>query len=327
MPSDKKSDDEEVVISSEKSVLRKKLDGKSTTSSGVKNMSSLWGEIKKETLKTVGEALGRDITSATHTMGKQSLQKFRTGFDTETTFYHLGTSMEVFAALIYFSPSLASMMTEKKLAADGEEEPDEATPGLLDLYLLQPVAQQLIDGMRRAFEAVMGPEDRPELVLRDQFLSLEDLKGIEEDNDLFQYTLNISEDGGGDHFIGLCFPYAALEKISLVSKNRMAASELDPNDPWVGHMRSAVLQAKLPLSIVLESCSMSVAECSRFKVNQVIQLPGVSLSDLVVKAETRAGKVNIARSQLGIFKQFKAVKLHDDLDRDFIMDLPNLITA
>ncbi len=309
-----------------KSVLRRKLEGKMTTSSGVKNMSTLWGEIKKEALRTLGDAIGRDIATGTHTMGKLSMQKFRSSFEGNIPTYLMGTQMEDFSALIYFSPELTSQITAKKLASDEEGEVALMEPGLLDLFLLQPVAQSLIEGLRRAHEAAVGPDDAPALVLRDQILSLDDLDTIEDDSDIYEYTLNIADPSSDSSMvIGFCFPYGNLEKYSILSANRMNATDLDVNDPWVGHMQSAVLQAKFPLQVVLDSFRLSIGACSRLAVGQVIELPGAGLDNLTVRAQTQAGVVDVGRSELGIYKQYKAIKLYDNLDDKFIMDLPKLV--
>ncbi|MCI5047845.1 MAG: FliM/FliN family flagellar motor switch protein, partial [Aquisalinus sp.] len=305
-------------------VLRKKLDGKSASSNGVRNMSSLWGGLKNETLKIIGDALGEDIASASPAMGKLSHQKFVAQFNKTTTFYHLGNSLDVFAGLIFFSPPLVSRLAARKLSSDSEETPENTEPGLLDLYLLQPLVQQLIDALRTIYSRINDPEISSDFMLRDQALSLEELNDIDEEADLFYYSLSLYNNKENPPLIGFCFPYAVLEKISLLDNNRVSNIDFDSDDPWSGHMRSTVLQSRLALSIVLDSCQMSVGDCSRLEKGQVLSLPGVSLDDLAVKAQTRSGKVDIARSELGIFKRNKAIKLHGDLDEEFLMNLGRL---
>ena len=305
-------------------VLRKKLDGKSASSNGVRNMSSLWGGLKKESLKIVGDALGEEITSASPSMGKLSHQKFVSQFNQRTTFYHLGNSLEVFAGLIFFSPPLVSRLATRKLSGNTEESHESSEPGLLDLYLLQPLVQQLIDALRGIYSKINDAEVSSDFMLRDQALSLEELSDIDEEADLFYYSLSLYNNKENPPLIGFCFPYAVLEKISLLGNNRVSNIDFDSDDPWSGHMRSTVLQSRLALSVVLDSCRMSVGDCSRLEKGQVLSLPGVTLDDLTVKAQTRSGKVDIARSELGIFKRNKAVKLHDDLDTEFVMNLNRL---
>lgn len=72
------------------------------------------------------------------------------------------------------------------------------------------------------------------------------------------------------------------------------------------------------LRAVLESCEMTVADCTRLQIGQVIPLPGVSLQELRVEAQLKDTRVCIARAALGIHKTRRAVQLVEDVSAEFI---------
>jgi hypothetical protein len=72
------------------------------------------------------------------------------------------------------------------------------------------------------------------------------------------------------------------------------------------------------LRAVLESREMTVADCTRLEIGQVIPLPGVSLQELRLEAELKENRVCITKGALGIHKTRRAVKLVEDISPDFL---------
>lgn len=72
------------------------------------------------------------------------------------------------------------------------------------------------------------------------------------------------------------------------------------------------------LRAVLESREMTVADCTRLEIGQVIALPGVSLQELRVEAELTDSRLCITKGALGIHKTRRAVKLVEDIGSDFL---------
>ncbi len=77
------------------------------------------------------------------------------------------------------------------------------------------------------------------------------------------------------------------------------------------------------LRAVLESCKMTVADCTRLEIGQVIRLPGVSLQDMRLEAEFRDSRICVAKGALGIHKTKRAVKLAEDLEPNFVQNNSN----
>jgi flagellar motor switch protein FliM len=72
------------------------------------------------------------------------------------------------------------------------------------------------------------------------------------------------------------------------------------------------------LRAVLESCEMTVADCTRLSIGQIIPLPGVSLQALNIEAELKDNRICIARGAMGIHKTRRAVQLVEDISPSFI---------
>lgn len=72
------------------------------------------------------------------------------------------------------------------------------------------------------------------------------------------------------------------------------------------------------LRAVLESCEMTVADCTRLAIGQVIPLPGVSLQSLNIEAELKENRICIAKGALGIHKTRRAVQLIEDVSPSFV---------
>lgn len=77
-------------------------------------------------------------------------------------------------------------------------------------------------------------------------------------------------------------------------------------------------QSYTSLRAVLESREMTVADCTRLEIGQVIALPGVSLQELKVEAELTESRLCITKGALGIHKTRRAVKLVEDIGSDFL---------
>jgi len=63
---------------------------------------------------------------------------------------------------------------------------------------------------------------------------------------------------------------------------------------------------------------MTVAECTRLEIGQIISLPGVSLQDMKLEATLRDEKICVVKGALGIHKSNRAVKLTEDPSPEFI---------
>ena len=92
-------------------------------------------------------------------------------------------------------------------------------------------------------------------------------------------------------------------------------------------MHDTVMQSALPVKVIIEVLSLSVADCTRLELGQTIALPGASHKNLNVNAEVGGHVVTLATSTLGVCKSNKAVKLLDDIDPGFLSDIGSVMTG
>ena len=90
---------------------------------------------------------------------------------------------------------------------------------------------------------------------------------------------------------------------------------------WSRHMLAETLETRLPLSAVLPAGRYSVGEVSRLSHGDVLELPTDGLNRIELRAGTAHGPAIIARGRLGAQERNKAVRLSEDIDRDFLAPL------
>ncbi len=107
------------------------------------------------------------------------------------------------------------------------------------------------------------------------------------------------------------------ENIERCGQDRNSNKTVDPDNPWSIHMQAIMRAATRPLEIVIEDIKLSIADCTRLELGQVITLPGASHERLSMKTASRSGPITLTTATLGVFKSNKAVKLNYDLDSSF----------
>ena len=75
---------------------------------------------------------------------------------------------------------------------------------------------------------------------------------------------------------------------------------------------------------VLERLTLSIGECSRFEVGQLIALPDVDTTRVSLQAETVNGSVDIGQCEMGVWKRQRALKLKTPILEPFTRELAKL---
>ena len=138
------------------------------------------------------------------------------------------------------------------------------------------------------------------------------------------------ETSESDYEVQIFLPLTQLEKLSHGGHSQDDTDSLiiDTANPWALHMRDAVKKADMPIRAVVESCHMTIAECTRLEIGQVISLPGVSLNTVGIfldsetsdTEEPETDAIELTRGSLGIFKKNRALKLIENIDPSFTHD-------
>jgi hypothetical protein len=93
---------------------------------------------------------------------------------------------------------------------------------------------------------------------------------------------------------------------------------LPENAKYLGrHIDTSVTSVRA----VLDNLRMSVADCTRLEIGQVLPLPGVSLENISLEVEMRDQRLAVANGLLGIHKTRRAVKLSEDISQEFRGDV------
>jgi flagellar motor switch protein FliM len=75
---------------------------------------------------------------------------------------------------------------------------------------------------------------------------------------------------------------------------------------------------------VLNRLTLTIGQCSRLEVGQLIALPDVDTSRVSLRAETVNGTVDIGLCEMGVWKQQRALKLKTPILEPFTRELANL---
>ncbi len=89
-------------------------------------------------------------------------------------------------------------------------------------------------------------------------------------------------------------------------------------------LRERVRGSTITLDAVLDRMTMSLGDCSRLEVGQVLTLSEVNSDRLTLCAGTVNGRVDIGEGQLGVWKQRRAMKLTTEVLESFTRDLGSL---
>jgi flagellar motor switch/type III secretory pathway protein FliN len=241
------------------------------------------------------------------------------------------------------SPMLANYVAQKSFQISDNETDTAETykPSKLDALLLRPVPLKIAEALSALFA--------PDTILQSQTgLSFDALKfgksQMKEFGELVQVSLQFkftepksqakdkpeSETSTSELWVQIFLQAAQLESLlqSSATGEISDALVIDTAHPWALHMRDAVKKADMPIRAVVETCHMTIAECTRLEIGQVIALPGVSLNSVGIfidletgdAAETDKDVIELTKGSLGIFKKNRALKLIENIDPSFTHD-------
>jgi hypothetical protein len=89
-------------------------------------------------------------------------------------------------------------------------------------------------------------------------------------------------------------------------------------------LRASVRASMIRLDGVLEELKMTVGECSRLEVGQILPLSEADTARITLQAETVNGNVAIGQAEMGVWKQQRALKLNSPILEPFTRELAKL---
>ena len=119
-----------------------------------------------------------------------------------------------------------------------------------------------------------------------------------------------------------------LEPEFVLRMARSSGAELAEDGPLVRTphkvLRESVRASAITLDAVMERLTMTIGECSRLEVGQIVPLPGVDPSNLALSSETINGSVDIGIGEMGVWKRQRALKLKTPVSKSFVREIADL---
>lgn len=229
-------------------------------------------------------------------------------------------------AIAHFETRIAAHVTSSSLGLALNNDDEDYELERLDLLLFQPIQQSLSSELEKVLGiATSARVTMTQISQGSSVSSLEVPRGPEFWN---QITFTIKscppEDGDAEakaNFIPtiLTFRVVLPESMTLkIASTMQATSETAVQGeagPWAEEIYRSIETATVPIRAVIESCEMTVAECTRLEINDVIKLPGISLQTVSLETEMNEKPVKIGTASLGIYKSNRALKLSGDLEK------------
>lgn len=90
---------------------------------------------------------------------------------------------------------------------------------------------------------------------------------------------------------------------------REAADQKRPTGPRPHALHDSVMTSAIRIDAVLERVPMTIGDCSRLKVGDVLALPDTDPRYVTLQAETMNGNIEIGHCEMGVWKRHRALKL------------------
>ncbi len=320
------------------SILKKKIETKKQLPDSFVGMPELFFADYEKLSDCLQNALGLEMQAHKSVSAKLSCFAIGGLFDFDDfeddlggAVFSVGTTqnkpVEIFIKL---SDNLAGMLVEKKLTGNINTKPDSKKEfGKFDLLIIQPLADLLKKQLENKTDSQKlkilqcGDEVKNNLIAKDMDwlkIKLTFLRKQKQADKKADKKTDKEIGKAADFFITLYISSKIAKKI--ITKSKLDnANIINPDNPWHAHFLQIAKNAKMPLQIIIEDLKLSVAECTRLELGQVISLPGASHEQIMIKAhgQKRQAKtqIDIASARLGVFKAVKAVKLNHDIAPEF----------
>ena len=108
------------------------------------------------------------------------------------------------------------------------------------------------------------------------------------------------------------------ERVRMI---RSGASALG-NSPTT--LKNSVRKSFMDVEAIIERLDMTVAQCYRLEIGQEIDLPDAKRESVRLIAKTLTGNEEIARGELGVWKQNRALKLSTPVSESFLRNTVDL---
>ena len=285
------------------SVLRRKIDLGSGVPPGILRAANFWRcmtcAVAAWVEQTHAVKSQVDVIDQAILTGKQTEEKLNSPFcfvfqpNPESGF--CGAKVAKFLAAQYASERMRQSL----------EHLDSASDLFLKMLYEEP--------MGRLYVFLEGCLTQSEFEDRDTAPSFREPKaGLLDIEKILQVELRIEWEGR-EVQITLWFEYNAIKRATDSSKESFL-----PENPHAREILSEQLrQSRLRFDAVLDEIHLTIGEVSKLSVGQILRLPSSNTESLNIVVDTMQGGIEVSTGELGVWKQFRAVKLNKPLDAQF----------
>ncbi|WP_084395900.1 FliM/FliN family flagellar motor switch protein [Henriciella aquimarina] len=146
--------------------------------------------------------------------------------------------------------------------------------------------------------------------------------------------LSLAAEGGEDGWllegeaeppeVQLLFKLDHVRQFARLEEQRANVTATAPGPAGQKALRDSVRHSTIRLDAVLETMPLTIGECSRLEVGQVLELPGIEAGQLSLYAETMNGNVAISQGELGVWKGHRALKLQTPVLESFVKEIAGI---
>ncbi|MDB2438727.1 hypothetical protein N9W89_08440 [Hellea sp.] len=328
-------------------LLRKKLDVKSGIPDHIINNLKIWHPLHSAICAAFSELTQMAWETGRVDVKSGELKELKSALPETGLGFSYSVSDHPATLLAHYESRFAAQVTTRSLEMQAKVIDETYKPTKLDLILFRPIVQgfdiALGDLFSATFANISENLKQSERSLNLQDIELADDKGVwnevtfivqqSEDHTKTKLDTKKTETKKANKKavkktvskpskpLSLTFkillPQTLLQNLLASCMNEDGPSVIDPENPWTDHMRQSLDTAVVPVRAVVETCRMTVADCTRFEIGQVIELPGVSLQSIGLETEMVEGSVNFGSAALGIYKSHRAVKLIENMNPEF----------
>lgn len=307
--------------------LKKKISLQTDQDHTPKKLPLIWQDVF-ESLLPMAESLMSQITwsvgqSAVDIMDMAGLTK---AHKTKALYYGFGNKASALECIIVIEPKLAGLIRK---CSFNEEVADFSgiavkEPGRLDFLLPSLWVDQLAEAIQHIGTQHGGHEHPARLTQASTNLDFEDMSPATFVSEWAVISATFKGALGrkvkGEEFgVRIILPHADIaQSLMSIDAEAKAAGQRVDLDKCKPEIKRHLEQTPMAVRAVLEDIELSVADCARLSVGQVLPLPGVSVARLRLEAGRDQERAYLAPAELGIYKTHRAVRLNQDVAKAFI---------
>ena len=113
-------------------------------------------------------------------------------------------------------------------------------------------------------------------------------------------------------------------RLAAIQAQHAATQRQAASSKGRGALRESVRSSMITIDGVLDRFTMTIGECSRLEIGQILALPEVDTANVSLRAETVNGTVDIGHCEMGVWKKQRALKLKTPILEPFTRELAKL---